>query len=125
MPAAGDADAPGADEFDCIDCGRHIISLPAGSSRWTAGRCATCFSLPGWFLIDELRVRFEPDEDWRTPVRPAQGADPADWRCEVPGCAARTPLIRISGYDEPFRGRCPDHLDPDIWRHRQRNRREP
>jgi hypothetical protein len=120
MLRAGDT----ADEFDCNDCGRHIISSPAGSMLFTGGRCAACFSLPGWFLVPELRRIWEPDGDWEPPRRaPGASGDPSSWRCEVPGCGCNSPLLRVSGYDEPFRGRCADHLHPSIYRrlHRQRN----
>jgi hypothetical protein len=35
---------------------------------------------------------------------------------QVPGCESTSVLLRVSRHDEPFRGRCADHLDPDIWR---------
>lgn len=52
-------------EFDCIDCGRHIISLcgPAGEVR-----CASCLAMPNWFLNLELKRILEPDPGWEPPV---------------------------------------------------------
>jgi hypothetical protein len=98
---------------ECIDCGRPVISA---FSRLAAGRCADCFALPGWHLLCELRVVFEPDEDWQPPQRAPMASDPGHWQCEVPGCESTSVLLRVSRYDEPFRSRCADHLDPDIWR---------
>jgi hypothetical protein len=45
-------------EFDCADCGRHIIALchPAGQTR-----CAICKTIPGWFKDPVLREMIAPD----------------------------------------------------------------
>lgn len=65
------------DEFDCLDCGCHVFSFPAGRG---AVRCATCVALPGWFRDPALRRRFEPDCDWQPPAdEPATRAPPG--RC--------------------------------------------
>ncbi len=120
------AAAAAADEFDCVDCGRPVFMLRAGASKFTGGRCATCFSLPGWFLVPELKRIWEPDDDWQPPQhKPVQDPDnPALWHCEVRGCPNRSALIRTSDYRVGFRGRCVDHLHPEVARylHAQRNR---
>jgi hypothetical protein len=48
------------------------------------------------------------------------------YRCTFPGCEATSGLFRTSGYDEPFAGRCFDHITPEEARllHRRRNRGE-
>lgn len=48
----------GVDEFDCVECGRHIISIgnPSGNCR-----CGACISIPGWHLDPELRQQIDPD----------------------------------------------------------------
>lgn len=60
-------------EFDCTECGRHIISLcgprPAldGSDR-----CAACLSLPGWYNDAELLRMLDRDMPlggWRRTVQ--------------------------------------------------------
>lgn len=51
-----------APEFDCAECGRHIIVIsgpraaPDGSAV-----CAACWSLPGWFTNPELAAMIDPD----------------------------------------------------------------
>ncbi|HEY1301458.1 MAG TPA: hypothetical protein VGF07_13245 [Stellaceae bacterium] len=103
-----------ADEFDCADCGRHIIAFPAGV--FTGGRCNSCAFIPGWFLVPELKAALEPDPEWRPPERAANApADPASWVCEVPGCGAHKLLLRISDDGAPLRHRCPDHLHSSVW----------
>jgi hypothetical protein len=54
------------DEFDCIECGRHII-LFCGPA--THHRCAACVCLPGWFNDPELARVLDPD--WRPEDLPA------------------------------------------------------
>jgi hypothetical protein len=45
-------------EFDCCECGRHIISFGYGSDRPPEPPlCAACLMLPGWPSIPELRER--------------------------------------------------------------------
>jgi hypothetical protein len=48
-------------EFDCTECGRHIIQIcgPDPSTRF--GLCAACLALPGWYKDPELRQRLDPD----------------------------------------------------------------
>ena len=105
--------AGATEEFDCADCGRHISS-PDGAAALTAARCSICFTWPGWHLIAELRRLLAPDDNWSPPSCTGASA-PTSWCCEVPGCPNREALFRISRYDEPFRGRCADHLHPEIW----------
>jgi hypothetical protein len=46
-------------EFDCCECGRHIISYGYGSDRPPEPPlCAACLMLPGWPSIPELRKIF-------------------------------------------------------------------
>jgi hypothetical protein len=106
-----------ADEFECVDCGRFIISFPTGSRERSGGRCAACAMMPGWFLLPELRRAIEPDAQWAPPRHPARGL-----ACEVPGCAGK-PSLRVNGYSEPPRLRCPDHLADWVYRalHQARN----
>jgi hypothetical protein len=45
-------------EFDCCECGRHIISFGFGSDRPPEPPlCAACLMIPGWPSIPELRER--------------------------------------------------------------------
>jgi hypothetical protein len=72
-----------------------------------------------------MKRAIEPDPDWQPPERVPCGEDPAEWRCDVPGCKAHPGLIRVSDYSEPFRGRCADHLNSGVARylHIRRNQR--
>jgi hypothetical protein len=45
-------------EFDCSDCGRHIISL-TGPAPFNI--CAACMALPGWFHDPNLARILDPD----------------------------------------------------------------
>jgi hypothetical protein len=45
-------------EFDCVDCGRHIV-------RWGPPddpRCAECLHVPGWYREPELAGQLVADE---------------------------------------------------------------
>ena len=44
-------------EFDCTDCGCHIVAFGPD----TMGYCATCLAFPGWYNDPVLRERFDPD----------------------------------------------------------------
>jgi hypothetical protein len=110
MPSA-EPRIPG--EFTCSDCGRTQIMVPPELLIFTDGRCGNCFTIPGWFLVREIRRGLNFGDDFVPPVHPLRG-DAATWYCEVPGCQCTSPLLRVSGYDEPFRGRCADHLHPSI-----------
>jgi hypothetical protein len=46
-------------EFDCVECGRHIIRF-AGDGGVL---CALCLFTPGWFRNEELREIFDPEHD--------------------------------------------------------------
>jgi hypothetical protein len=46
-------------EFDCSECGRHIVRLSPGRPEF--GLCALCIDVPGWHDIPELRERLDPD----------------------------------------------------------------
>lgn len=46
-------------EFDCIECGRHIISI--GAAPWDAEICCMCVHMPGWFRNPDLRAVLDPD----------------------------------------------------------------
>jgi hypothetical protein len=49
-------------EFDCIECGRHIVAFGAhGGSEH--GLCAACLMNPGWFKIAAVRALIAPDHD--------------------------------------------------------------
>ena len=57
-------------EFDCAECGRHIISIvPSGYEPL----CGLCVYHPGWFRNSELRKVLDPEHDGREP-----GVDPAE-----------------------------------------------
>ena len=45
-------------EFDCDQCGRHIVSLCGPEDIKT---CAECRTIPGWFRDPELAARLDPD----------------------------------------------------------------
>lgn len=114
--AQADEFAARADEFDCADCGRHVIAFPAGSRLFTDGRCNSCAFMPGWFLLPELKRALEPDADWQPPERaPNDPGAPGSWVCEVPGCGAHKLLLPISRDGAPLRHRCPDHLHLSVW----------
>lgn len=46
-------------EFDCKECGRHIIRL-VGDTR-NPHTCAHCIYTPGWHKNPELRRIFDPE----------------------------------------------------------------
>jgi len=49
-------------EFDCIECGRHIINL--GNQELQAKHpnlCAACWAIPGWYNDPKLRQHLDPD----------------------------------------------------------------
>jgi hypothetical protein len=54
----------GSDEFDCCECGRHIIVL-CGT---TAPLCAACLMLPGWHRDTRLRAVIDEDHDGQDPA---------------------------------------------------------
>jgi hypothetical protein len=54
-----------AREFDCIECGRHIISFPAWGMHVGEdhGLCNACLMNPGWFKIRSVRELIAPEHD--------------------------------------------------------------
>jgi hypothetical protein len=46
-------------EFDCIECGRHIIRLAAPPNQ--PKFCAECLMIPGWHTDPKLRKILDPD----------------------------------------------------------------
>jgi hypothetical protein len=44
-------------EFDCVECGRHIIVICGPPTS----KCAACQSLPGWFDDPALARIIDPD----------------------------------------------------------------
>jgi hypothetical protein len=57
-------DDPGAREFDCADCGRHIVVIVGP----IADLCAACQMLPGWFRDREIARILDPDNTRRPAV---------------------------------------------------------
>lgn len=51
-----------AREFDCIECGRHIVAfvLCQGVEH---GLCVACLMHPGWFKDAAFRGALDPDHD--------------------------------------------------------------
>ena len=46
-------------EFDCSECGRHIIQICGPVNLFHL--CAACMTIPGWYKIPELRERLDPE----------------------------------------------------------------
>ena len=46
-------------EFDCAECGRHIIQMIPDDRHL----CAECIFMPGWFKNDDLRAVLDPEHD--------------------------------------------------------------
>ncbi len=55
-------------EFDCKECGRHIVLIGQKSGKWH-GLCSVCFHLPAWFNDPDLRAVFDPDGLARPPSK--------------------------------------------------------
>jgi hypothetical protein len=49
-----------SEEFDCIECGRHIIRIIATMKPPV---CAECVHMPDWFRDAELRAMLDPEMD--------------------------------------------------------------
>ncbi len=47
-------------EFDCVECGRHIVVVTDNECRRRV--CAPCMAIPGWFRDPELRARIDPQQ---------------------------------------------------------------
>lgn len=57
-------------EFDCVGCGRHIVSF--GNLTLSAAHpdtCAACWSIPGWFNDPEVARILDPDNTRRPRVQ--------------------------------------------------------
>jgi len=50
-----------ADEFDCCECGRHIIALPYDISKMHL--CSACLMMPGWWKIPGVARAIDPEHD--------------------------------------------------------------
>jgi hypothetical protein len=48
-----------AGEFDCCECGRHIIQIAGPVSEF--GLCAACTFMPGWLDDPKLVAVLDPD----------------------------------------------------------------
>jgi hypothetical protein len=48
-------------EFQCTECGRHIIQICGPPPADHFGLCAACLMLPGWHADPELRRRLDPE----------------------------------------------------------------
>ena len=46
-------------EFDCMECGRHVVQTIADWNKLPL--CAECLYLPGWFQDQALRSMLDPD----------------------------------------------------------------
>ena len=48
-------------EFDCVECGRHIIRFCGRMNE--PALCAQCIFMPGWFRDARVRELFDPEHD--------------------------------------------------------------
>lgn len=57
-----------ANEYDCTECGRHIIVLnnPVLQAKHP-NICAACWSIPGWFNDPHLARDIDPDHTRNPP----------------------------------------------------------
>jgi hypothetical protein len=46
-------------EFNCSECGRHIIQVCGPVNEFAL--CAACLAFPGWYEEPELRRLIDPD----------------------------------------------------------------
>ena len=53
------ADAMPAGEFDCTECGRHIIQIAGPVSEFQL--CAACLTIPGWYTVPEIVRLLDPN----------------------------------------------------------------
>lgn len=49
-----------AHEFDCVECGRHIVVIAGPRSEF--GLCAACICMPGWHRDPQLRRMLNPGD---------------------------------------------------------------
>ena len=52
-------------EFDCAECGRHLIVLCG--DRPDPLLCSACLCVPGWLRIPAFRAVLDPDGQAREP----------------------------------------------------------
>jgi hypothetical protein len=50
-----------ATEFDCSECGRHIVVIAGEVNE--ARLCASCLTPPGWFREPAIRAILDPEHD--------------------------------------------------------------
>ena len=53
-------------EFDCFDCGRHIVLI--SGQMTTPPLCAACLFMPDWFKDPALREMLDPGHSGRNPA---------------------------------------------------------
>jgi hypothetical protein len=46
-------------EFDCSECGRHIVVVGGPVSEFRL--CAACTFLPGWFSMPDVAEKIDPE----------------------------------------------------------------
>jgi hypothetical protein len=56
-------------EFDCVECGKHIIGFGPG---WSVALCAHCMFCPGWFRDPRLLKMWAPEGLDNLPVHEAK-----------------------------------------------------
>jgi hypothetical protein len=68
-------------EFDCIECGRHIVRL-IDDQPCAAKLCGHCFYIPGWFRHDDVRKLLAPEGLNNLPAHEKGGPtmDKTEWR---------------------------------------------
>lgn len=59
-------------EFDCVECGRHIIRVIHRPGELLI--CAECMFMPGWYTVPELRDILDPERRWWPRCRAALAA---------------------------------------------------
>jgi hypothetical protein len=53
-----------SDEFDCVDCGRHIVRMILFAGE-DGRRCAHCMHMPGWHRDPNIAKLLDPDYEVR------------------------------------------------------------
>lgn len=49
------------DEFNCVDCGRHIVAFPRDVMKMKM--CAACLCVPGWWTMPAVAKLIDPEHD--------------------------------------------------------------
>lgn len=62
-------------EFDCCECGRHIVAIGLELAP-EPPLCSHCLFLPGWFTDASLRKVIDPGHDGREAVDLDSGSPP-------------------------------------------------